>query len=99
VRLFLTEAEAEKIGRGVEWRRRLAELERRRRRQQSRFDALQASLDRLLEYAAAEELSRRKLAVKIGIPESSLRKIGSGRVNPSDWLPRLEAALAKLKLS
>ncbi len=49
--------------------------------------------------AQSKEWSQRELAKEIGLKESTLRKIKSGRGDLPFWLPKLETALARLNSS
>lgn len=51
---------------------------------------------RLEGVAEAERWSGRKLAAKIGITDRTWRRIKSGHVDGADYLPWLEAAVARL---
>jgi len=71
-------------------------------RQQSQVtisNQFQATLDRLAASAQSEQLSQRKLAARIGIPERTFRRLAQGTVSlerAQTYLPKLEAAVNKL---
>lgn len=58
---------------------------------------LQETLRALDTIAADHNWSQRKLAARAGMAESTLRKLKSGRVSASDWLPRLTSVIEKLQ--
>jgi len=60
---------------------------------------IQDALSALQNIATSQEWSQRKLAEKIGIKESTLRKIKCGRADVFTWLPKLEAAITRLTSS
>lgn len=95
----LTESEAEKYGLGNRWRAAMKKREKRQSKKQVAFLTLNATLLRLLDHAQVEQWSRRKLAAKIGIPETTLRWIQRGQADPLVWSAKLQAALDKLKMS
>ena len=56
----------------------------------------QAALHQLAEHAKNSDLSQRQLARQLGLPESTLRKIMSGRADAHKWLPKLQPVLRRL---
>ena len=56
---------------------------------------LKSSLEQLFERAAVEDWSLRDLSRRAGIPESTLRWLRSGQVDPLAWLPKIQTALAR----
>lgn len=69
-------------------------------RQESKAEVqsrLQSALDQLRTIASSQEWSQRELAGKLGIRESTFRFIKRGLADPDFWLPRLEAAVARLQ--
>lgn len=96
VRLSITESQAAKIGLSARWQ---AAWDRKLRRDSQKAivsHRLQDALNQLDAIAESEEWSQRKLAAKVGLPESTLRKIKSGRADSAIWLPRIQAAASKL---
>lgn len=92
----LTGSEAAKFGLLDRWR---AAVERRRQREAQKRAALvqfAETVSSLLAKAAAAQWSQRQLAAKIGIPETTFRRIKNQKVKPLVWLPKVEAALASL---
>lgn len=59
-------------------------------------DELDRSVSQLLARAEMEEWSGRELARRAGIPETTLRRLRSGQVDPLAWLPKIKPALARL---
>jgi DNA-binding XRE family transcriptional regulator len=57
---------------------------------------LQTALNRLEEVAVLRDWSQTKLAKRVGIKESTFRKVKMGRADSALWLPKLEAAVARL---
>ena len=49
----------------------------------------------LVAKAESEQWSQRKLAGKIGIPETTFRRLRAQQVDPFAWLPKIEAAVAR----
>jgi hypothetical protein len=94
----LTELEAEKCRLGARWR---AAMERRLkfnvRMVQARF-ILNEAIAVLLAKAAAEQWSQRQLAARIGIPETTFRRIRDQQVDAMVWLPKVSAALARINI-
>jgi hypothetical protein len=101
VSLPLTESQAAKIGLRDRW---LLARKKILSRQRNKLDAnarLQAAIEKLLRHAQIQpkEWSQRKLAKTVGLTWTSWRRCRSGKVNARHWLPKVEAALAKLKVS
>ena len=68
-------------------------------RQQSRVvisNKLQAVLNQIETIAKSEHWSQRELASKLGLPESTLRKIKRAPAMPEVWVPKLQAAASRL---
>lgn len=68
-------------------------------RQQSKVtisNKLQTALDRLQAIAQSKHWSQRELAGRIGIPESTLRKVKRGLAQLENHIPKLEAAVQRL---
>lgn len=98
VALKITESEAARCGLLDRWQ---AAMQRRRKREQKIKQVLallNGFISRLLAKAKTEEWSQRELAAKIGIPETTFRRIRGHAVNPLVWLPKIEAAAARLNL-
>jgi hypothetical protein len=72
------------------------EFESRQVRKTTVATRLKEVCTRLENVAAGEQWSGRKLAAKIGVKESTFRKIKAGRADADFWLPKLEAAAARL---
>ena len=96
VSLPLTEAQADKIGLGDRWRTAAKKITTRQRSRADSKARLEAAIATLLQRAAREEWSQRELARKVQIPWTCFLRCRNGSVNPANWLPRIEAAAAKL---
>ena len=96
IRLSLTLSDAAKIGLSAPWLAAFDNRERRRRRQEAARTEVQGIVARLLLFAENNDLSLRKLAEKLTIPDRTLRRIRDHQVNPRRWLPLLRAAEARL---
>ena len=94
VRLFLTESEAAKAGLLDRWKAARKRKLARESRKVTISTQFQRTLDQLEAIAQSNHWSHRKLAAKIGLPESTLRKLKRERL--TYYLPRLESAAARL---
>lgn len=72
------------------------EFQSRQTAQQTISARLQAACKALETVAQANEWSQTKLASQVGVKESTFRKIKMGRADSAYWLPKLEAAVARL---
>jgi ribosome-binding protein aMBF1 (putative translation factor) len=94
--LWFTESEASKFGFLERWRvafQKREALAAEKRRARALFNE---SVSSLFARAQAGHWSQRRLAAKLAIPETTLRRIRDGKVNPRAWLPKLQAALNRL---
>lgn len=91
-----TESEAAKYGLLARWQSARQRRQRRDEKRRQAQDRLSSSISRLIAKAEAEQWSQRQLAAKIGVPETTFRRIRDQKVHPLTWLPRIEAALARL---
>lgn len=97
VRLCITESEAAKIGILDRWQAAWQRKAGRAAQKQAVSNRLQNVLKQLSELAQVEKWSQRKLAAKIGLPESTLRDLRKGQsAEPAAMIPKLESALARL---
>ena len=92
----LTQSEAAKHGLLERWQAAMKRRAKRTQKKQTAFLRLNESLVKLLARAETEEWSQRKLAEKIGIPETTFRRIRANQVNPFVWLPKIESAAFRL---
>lgn len=99
VSLPLDEAQARKIGLGGRWRTAMKKIISRRQRSDELADRLRTAIQTLLTHAAhqPEPWSQRDLARWSGLRWASWRRCRDGQVNAKRWLPKLEAALDRLK--
>ena len=98
VRLKLTESEAAILGRLREWqiaRKKIATGDLHRLNFEAR---LRTAVARLLAHAAGQEepWSQRRLAKECGLSWSGWVRCRTGCVRARRWLPKLEAAVARL---
>jgi ribosome-binding protein aMBF1 (putative translation factor) len=97
VTLRFTESEAIKHGLLDRWQAVMRRREARAKKIQDASEQLSALVSGLLQRAEAERWSQRTLAKKIGIPETTFRRIRAQQVDPFLWLPKLRATIADVK--
>jgi hypothetical protein len=98
IRLAITESEAAKLGILDRWQAAQLRQAKRALKQAWLAGEFQRSVEALLQRAATEEWSQRKLAMRAGLSFRSWRRIRDRNVNPAAWLPKLRAALEGLHL-
>lgn len=94
----LTESQAEKYGLGDRWRAALKRRQEIAARKASIQNQLQGAVLRLLAHAEAEQISQREMTRKAGLSWGSFRRCRDGKADPIIWLPKLEAAAARLQI-
>jgi ribosome-binding protein aMBF1 (putative translation factor) len=92
----LDELECEKYGLENRYRAAMKRREHRAARKLGAEAALSESISRLVERAQSEHWSQRELAGKVGIPETTFRRIRNHQVNALVWEPKLKAVLDRL---
>lgn len=95
----LTESQAAKLGLRDRWLAAVKKREMRADKKRQAIDRLTEMVSRLLDRAQEEHWSQRQLAARIQIPETTFRRIRNGNVIAEEWLPKIEAALARLNMS
>ena len=73
------------------------EFESRQQTKVTIANTFQRTLDQLKAIAESNHWSQRKLATKIGIPETTLRRLKKGDAEPAEYLPKLQSAAARLQ--
>lgn len=79
------------------WLARLISEHTAQRQRDQASVLLKQAVAQLLTLAHDEELSQRQLAQTVGLSWSSWRRIRAGQVDAIVWLPKLTAAMARLK--
>lgn len=99
VSLPITESQAAKIGLLERWQVARKKVVTRLQRKQDAEVRLKSVVEGLLERAEAERWSQRSLARRSGLSWSGWLRCRNSAVNARTWLPKLEAALKRLKPS
>jgi hypothetical protein len=99
VRLTITRPQAAKAGLLARYETVLHRREKRQAREVSIGNELDRLMWALVYFAKSNGLSRRKLLKLVGLSWGSWTRIRDGKVNAALWLPRLAAAVERLKPS
>lgn len=91
-----TESEAAKCGLLARWQSAIRRREARAAKKHLALTVLTDSVSSLFARAETEGWSQRRLAARLAIPETTLRRIRDRQVNPLTWLPKLQAAQRRL---
>ena len=94
-----TESQAAKFGLADRWRAAVQRRQLRDARKQAAAAQLQTAVAGLLAIADAQQWSQRQLTARIGIPQTSFRRIRRNQVDPLLWLEKLSAALVRINPS
>lgn len=97
VRLYFTESEAAQFGFLDRWLAVLVRRERRALKSANMKQEFAALFSRLLAHAGRKEWSQRRLAKEIGLSWGGFRRCRDGTAEARRWLPKLQAAIARLK--
>jgi hypothetical protein len=99
VRLTITRPQAAKAGLLARYESVMRQREERQAREVSVGKELDRLISALIDFAKSNGLSRRKLLKLAGVSLGSWIRIRDRKVNAIAWLPRLAAAVERLKPS
>jgi hypothetical protein len=99
VSLKITGSQAAKIGLLDRWVIGRKKTVSRQKSRSTASERLKRVTSQLMLHAAQSNLSQRQFEKRADLSWRTLHRCRDGQVNPRDWLPKLEAALARLKAS